>query len=278
MDAIAFQQWNKDFANAIAAVGEPIFFQQIFAAISAQIPIAYPQAWLYHRDLPPKMLDHKIPKLAQSGQIDEYLEGPYREDPFFKISLSSPRNNCYRLSRLITADFENSSYYRDYYESTGTIDEAIFVTRLGDGSVVNVSMMRLADQGEFSDEEYNWLYSVSECVAELIQLHSRRQDFVESNLLTPGVDHHIQKGYETFGSSYVSDREQEVLELMLRGYGADTSAERLDISLETVRRHRKAIYRKLDVSSQADLFALFINTIPFVAKAQEGDPLKLYMG
>ena len=224
------------------------------------------------------MLDHKIPKLAQSGQIDEYLEGPYREDPFFKISLSSPRNNCYRLSRLITADFENSSYYRDYYESTGTIDEAIFVTRLGDGSVVNVSMMRLAEQGEFSDEEYNWLYSVSECVAELIQLHSRRQDFVESNLLTPGVDHHIQKGYETFGSSYVSDREQEVLELMLRGYGADTSAERLDISLETVRRHRKAIYRKLDVSSQADLFALFINTIPFVAKAQEGDPLKLYMG
>ena len=48
------------------------------------------------------------------------------------------------------------------------------------------------------------------------------------------------------------------------------------ISLETVRRHRKAIYRKPDVSSQADLFALFINTIPFVAKAQDGDPLELY--
>ena len=75
----------------------------------------------------------------------------------------------------------------------------------------------------------------------------------------------------------MSDREQEVLELLLRGYGADTSAEKLDISLETVRRHRKSIYKKLDVNSQADLFALFINTIPYVAQAKDEDPLKIYM-
>ena len=139
-------------------------------------------------------------------------------------------------------------------------------------------MMRLDSQGEFSEEEYNWLYSVSQCLAELIDLHTRRGEFVESNLLQPGVDHHIQQGYETFGKSYVSEREQEVLELLLRGYGADTSAEKLDISLETVRRHRKSIYRKLDVNSQADLFALFINVIPYVAKSKGEDPLKAYMG
>ena len=138
--------------------------------------------------------------------------------------------------------------------------------------------MRLASQGEFSEEEYNWLYSVSQCLAELIDLHTRREEFVESNLLQPGVDHHIQQGYESFGTSYVSEREQEVLELLLRGYGADTSAEKLDISLETVRRHRKSIYKKLDVNSQADLFALFINVIPYVAKAKGDDPLKAYMG
>ena len=237
----------------------------------------FPQAWLYHRDLPPKLLDHKIPKEAYGSQVDEYLEGPYREDPFFKISLNSPRNNCYRLSRLVTGDFEDSSYHQNYYASTGTVDEAIIVTRLGDGSVVNISLMRLENQGEFSEDEYNWLYSISQVIAELIDLHTRREEFVESNLLQPGVDHHIQQGFESFGSSYVSDREQEVLELLLRGYGADTSAEKLDISLETVRRHRKSIYKKLDVNSQADLFALFINAIPYVAQAKGEDPLKIYM-
>ena len=249
----------------------------MFAAIEAQVPVAMPQAWLYHKDLPPKLLDHKISKETYTSQVDEYLEGPYREDPFFKISLSAPRNNCYRLSRLITGNFEDSSYHRDYYGSTGTVDEAIIVTRLGDGSVVNISFMRLESHGEFSDGEYNWLYSVSQVIAELIELHTRREEFVESNLLKPGVDHHIQQGFEYFGTSYVSEREQEVLELLLRGYGADTSAERLNISLETVRRHRKSIYKKLDVNSQADLFALFINTIPYVEQAKGQDPLQIYM-
>lgn len=277
MEINAFQRWNSDLANIVAHVGEPIFFQQVFAAIEAQVPVALPQAWLYHKDLPPKLLDHKISKEAYTSQVDEYLEGPYREDPFFKISLSAPRNNCYRLSRLITGNFEDSSYHRDYYGSTGTVDEAIIVTRLGDGSVVNISFMRLESHGEFSDGEYNWLYSVSQVIAELIELHTRREEFVESNLLKPGVDHHIQQGFECFGTSYVSEREQEVLELLLRGYGADTSAERLNISLETVRRHRKSIYKKLDVNSQADLFALFINTIPYVAQAKGQDPLQIYM-
>ena len=277
MEINAFQRWNSDLANIVAHVGEPIFFQQVFAAIEAQVPVAMPQAWLYHKDLPPKLLDHKISKETYTSQVDKYLEGPYREDPFFKISLSAPRNNCYRLSRLITGNFEDSSYHRDYYGSTGTVDEAIIVTRLGDGSVVNISFMRLESHGEFSDGEYNWLYSVSQVIAELIELHTRREEFVESNLLKPGVDHHIQQGFEYFGTSYVSEREQEVLELLLRGYGADTSAERLNISLETVRRHRKSIYKKLDVNSQADLFALFINTIPYVAQAKGQDPLKIYM-
>ena len=277
MEINAFQRWNSDLANIVAHVGEPIFFQQVLAAIEAQVPVAMPQAWLYHKDLPPKLLDHKISKETYTSQVDEYLEGPYREDPFFKISLSAPRNNCYRLSRLITGNFEDSSYHRDYYGSTGTVDEAIIVTRLGDGSVVNISFMRLESHGEFSDGEYNWLYSVSQVIAELIELHTRREEFVESNLLKPGVDHHIQQGFEYFGTSYVSEREQEVLELLLRGYGADTSAERLNISLETVRRHRKSIYKKLDVNSQADLFALFINTIPYVEQAKGQDPLQIYM-
>ena len=278
MENNAFQRWNSDLANIIAHVGDPIFFQQVFAALEVQVPVAYPQAWLYHKDLPPQLLDHKIPKDAYASQVDDYLEGPYREDPFFKISLSAPRNNCYRLSRLVTGDFEQSTYHQNYYISTGIVDEAIIVTRLADGSVINIGLMRQASQGEFSEEEYNWLYSVSQCLAELIELHTRREDFVESNLLQPGVDHHIQQGYETFGTSYVSEREQQVLELLLRGYGADTSAEKLDISIETVRRHRKSIYRKLDVNSQADLFALFINVIPHVAKAKGDDPLKAYMG
>ena len=135
-------------------------------------------------------------------------KAPTGKTLFFKISLSSPRNNCYRLSRLVTGDFEESSYHQNYYANTGTVDEAIIVTRLGDGSVVNISLMRLESQGGFSEDEYNWLYSVSQVIAELIDLHTRREEFVESNLLQPGVDHHIQQGFESFGKSFGQEAEQ----------------------------------------------------------------------
>ena len=70
---------------------------------------------------------------------------------------------------------------------------------------------------------------------------------------------------------------KDVLELMLRGYGTDTSAERLEIAVETVRRHRKSIYRKLDVSSQTDLFSLFLNSLSCIGEAAGEDPLSICM-
>jgi hypothetical protein len=45
-----------------------------------------------------------------------------------------------------------------------------------------------------------------------------------------------------------------------------------------VKNHRKAIYRKLDVSSQSEMFSLFINVIPFASPGavDETDPLTAY--
>lgn len=277
-DLKLLNRWNVDMARAIHAAGSDEFFTTLFAAVANQVKICFPQVWLYHRDLPPKVLDYDIPKGDIPLQIDRYLEGPYREDPFYQISMSSPRSHIYRLSRLTGGDFEKSVYYKNYYGDTGTVDEVIFLTRLEDGSVINFCVMRLPHHGEFTQDEYDLLYSLSEPVAAIIQSHCHRDDFVVSNLLQPGLDAQIDQAFRTFGSEYVSTREREVLELMLRGYGADITAERLDISLETVRRHRKSIYKKIDVNSQADLFALFINSMPYIGEAQGSDPLSVYMG
>ncbi|MGD2008229.1 MAG: LuxR C-terminal-related transcriptional regulator [Cellvibrionales bacterium] len=274
----SFTRWNHGIASVIGAVGREDFFTSLLATVGEQVAHVYPQIWLYHRDLPPRILYHEIPKNAVELQIDRYLEGPYREDPFYQISMNSPRSSIYRLGRLTGGTFEESGYYRDYYGDTGTCDEVIFLTKLDDGSVVNFCIMRLNEEDPFSSDEYDLLYSLSETVAALIQSHCQRDEFASTNLLEPGLDAQIDQAFQTFGSDYVSQREREVLELMLRGYGADTSAERLDISLETVRRHRKTIYKKLDVSCQAELFSLFINSMPYLGRAQGKDPLSIYMG
>src|SRR5690554_3174002 len=99
-------KWNRDLSRAIEALGSEVFFTRLIEAIRGQIPFDYPQIWLYHRDLPPKVLHHQIPPQAVAAQIDYYLEGPYREDPFFQISMNQPRARIYRLSRITAGKLE----------------------------------------------------------------------------------------------------------------------------------------------------------------------------
>jgi DNA-binding CsgD family transcriptional regulator len=270
-------RWNRDLSRAIASLGSDDFFPRLFEAIRGQVTIDYPQVWLYHRDLPPQVLYHEIPAHAVAAQIDTYLEGPFREDPFYQASMDRPRSKFYRLSRLTAGRLEESSYYREYYADTGTVDEAVYLAKLQGGNVINLSMMRLPAHGEFSAEEYDQLYLLAEPISELLRRHSEQHDFAVKHLIQPGIDHQIDLAFRTFGASILSPREKAVMELMLRGYSTDISAERLQIAVETVRRHRKSIYRKLDVSSQTDLFSLFINSLSCLGEAAGGDPLSIYM-
>jgi DNA-binding CsgD family transcriptional regulator len=276
-DINQISRWNRDISRAIAALGTADFFPSLVAAVNGQVRIDYPQVWLYHRDLPPRVLYHEIPADAVASQIDEYLDGPYREDPFFQTSMNQPRSKIYRLSRITMGKLEQSTYYREYYADTGTTDEAIYLSRLRGGNVINLSMMRLPEHGPFSDGEYEALYLLAEPVSELIKSHSEHDDFAVTHLIQPGIDHQIDLAFRTFGASLLSPREKDVLEMMLRGYSTDSSADKLGIALETVRRHRKSIYRKLDVSSQTDLFSLFLNAMSCLGEAGGEDPLSVYM-
>jgi len=276
-DISKLSKWNKDLSRAIAALGSENFFPTLVAAIKGQVDIDYPQVWLYHKDLPPRILYHEIPGSAIYSQIDEYLEGPYREDPFYQTSMHQPKSKIYRLSRITMGKLQESLYYQDYYSDCGTCDEAVFLSKVHAGNVINLSMMRLNPKGPWSDEEYEQLYLMAEPVSELLKSHSEHNEFAATNLIQPGIDHQIDLAFRTFGESLLSPREKDVLELMLRGYGTDISAERLEIAVETVRRHRKSIYRKLDVSSQTDLFSLFLNSMSCLGEAAGGDPLGIYM-
>tara|TARA_R110002110_G_scaffold415847_1_gene657758 strand:+ start:16533 stop:17378 length:846 start_codon:yes stop_codon:yes gene_type:complete len=276
-DINQISRWNRDISRAIAALGTSDFFPTLIRAIQGQVNFDYPQIWLYHRDLPPKVLYHQIPDHAIKAQIDDYLGGPYREDPFYQTSMNQPRAKIYRLSRVTLGNLEKSDYYRSYYADTGTADEAVYLAKLRGGNVINLCMMRRPNQGSFTEEEYENLYILAEPVSELIKSHSEHDEFSVTHLIQPGIDHHIDLAFRTFGESLLSPREKDVLELMLRGYGTEVSAQRLEIALETVRRHRKSIYRKLDVSSQTDLFSLFLNAMSCLGQAGGKDPLSIYM-
>lgn len=56
----------------------------------------------------------------------------------------------------------------------------------------------------------------------------------------------------------LSPRERDVIELVSQGFGSAAISTLLQVTLETVKTHRKRAYRKLHISSQAELFALML--------------------
>jgi DNA-binding CsgD family transcriptional regulator len=79
-----------------------------------------------------------------------------------------------------------------------------------------------------------------------------------------------------FGASVLTRREREVIELVLLGNSTRLIAEKLQISTETIKLHRKHAYAKLDISSQAELFYLFVDAIACHTGTHEEDPLLSY--
>ena len=270
-------RWNRDLSKAIAHLGSDRFLPTLLKAIYRGIQIDYPQVWLYHPDLPPQCIYHEIPEYARYSQIDRYLEGPYREDPCYQVSMGQSRGRFYRVSDLLGEDLERNNYYLNYYRDTATEDEVVFVARLANGSVLNVSLMRKNGHGRFDKQEYDYLKALSAPVSELLRRHSLLSDFNQRYLTGPDINGVIDLAFSAFGSSLLSPREKNVLELMLRGYSSQASAEKLGIAIETLRRHRKSIYRKLDVNSQTDLFSLFIATLPYLGQSGVNDPLSVYL-
>lgn len=83
-------------------------------------------------------------------------------------------------------------------------------------------------------------------------------------LVTPGRERDDARRFEAVaqqsGRVPLTAREIEVVRLSLSGFSTRAIAERLAISFETVRAHKKHTYAKLGVSSQSELFALFYET------------------
>ena len=78
-----------------------------------------------------------------------------------------------------------------------------------------------------------------------------------------------------FGMSRLAPRESEIIDWILLGHPTKTSTSALDITVETVKLHRKNAYRKLEIANQSELFWSFLQALQNCgSEYQGGDPLQ----
>lgn len=272
-----FDAWNAHLAVAVAALGDEIFAARLYDALAVLAPHDDPIIWFYPLGQAPCAADTRG-QMADTGDVEAFLKGPYLLDPFYLAGAEQIAEGFYRLADLAPATFRDSEYYRSYYVRIHMIDEAGYIVYDNDGGFANISFGRKGNQTPFSDRELSRLRSVAGVVCQLMRQHMARLN------PTPTIDsgernlpQYLKSGLAHFGASLLTEREQEVIHLFLRGHSTKSAAERLGISPETIKLHRKNSYAKLDVASQAELFVLFIDSMAQSGPRPGEDPLICYL-
>ena len=262
--------------SLIGGIGRLDFQERLAGALKQHLKIDAGLILLYRRNAAPRILFNDWRTTRGLTDIQHYLAGPYRQDPFYDLALSHDQDGLYRLNQIASDSFCQTSYYRDYYRHSGLMDEFNFLVTLDHQTRIAISLCRSNLNPMFSHDEVSILESVAPIVQAATIRHWRdlRPELVDGN--AGPMQKALSRAIGSFGSSILTEREREVVQLILRGYSLKGAADVLGISPATVKLHRRNLYAKLDVTSQAEMFSLFIDSVSSTADYHE-DPLAHYL-
>ena len=182
-------------------------------------------------------------------------------DPFYELAMTDYEEGAYLL-RKIAPDrfFKHSEYYERYFNHTRMVDELGCLARIDDQKSVHLSIGRSEGGAKYKNSEISLLQSLCAVLLPLITRHCRYKieqgDFETSQPIQGPLKEHLLRA-ELPSNVKISPREAEIAALIVKGYSSTAIGLNLDISHQTVKVHRRNIYKKLKISSQAELFSFF---------------------
>jgi DNA-binding CsgD family transcriptional regulator len=229
---------------------------------------------VYRDEAPPVHLydDFRSPG-ARAGMIN-YLTQTYVLNAFFQRHCGGLASGVYRLRDLAPDGYLSSEIYRGYEVLVSEAEEIGYVTAgwpkgleevdiavsLGTATTAEIGLYRPVIQGGFDDGAVERLRHRLPVVAAAFQHYWAG---AKAGLAPEAASssNPAQAAFDTFGSSLLTVRERQVASLILQGHSSESIAARLEISLTTVKTHRKRCYQKLNISTQAELLAQFLQSM-----------------
>jgi DNA-binding CsgD family transcriptional regulator len=214
--------------------------------------------YLFNGASVPELLGSNLPEKRLREQMTDFNDGLFLLDPFV-IEAQRGASGVLRLRDIMPDDFFESEFYRHHYTYTNVRDEVRFIVPLDHARVIHVFVEREMRSALFSDDEFGLLKAFWPIVDLYVKKRRRRLDEAGREADEPRVAIDIATRIRAMGD--ITSRECQVVELILRGHATKSVARVLNIEAGTVTNHKRNIYAKLDVHSQAQLFELFLRTI-----------------
>jgi DNA-binding CsgD family transcriptional regulator len=259
---------NDRAARLVTAIDRSDFPEALVSHLGERVAFDAATIFVHRRELAPiYVFDNFVGGKAKQG-IREYLQKTYALNPFFQAQRNGLASGVYRIRDLAPDIFFQSEFYNDYRIKVTSNEEIGYVTRdwpeglseidvaiqLGPDETVEFALYRYRSNGDFSDADLiaieDELALLTACFGSYWRRNRASDDLSEQRTSSAGP--------AAFGEGKISVRERQVLEFVLRGYSSESIAAQLGISLATVKTHRKNAYEKLNISTQAQLFSLYL--------------------
>ncbi|MHC8382720.1 helix-turn-helix transcriptional regulator [Pseudomonas sp. LB3P14] len=257
----ALHKWHGEMREAFAHIDEPDALRYLASAFGHLVSIESVMISLEHKDRPPQLLYQRgIADKYRESIIDRYFSGGYLLDPFCLAVEQGLAEGFYHLEEIAPDNFFDTEYYKTYYLKAGSSEDSFYIVDTGNDTKVSVSLFQGFGGEGLRAEQLNLLRAVEPLVREFISEYGRRglQHSTVNQGVRDDLKQRVQSAFENFGCDLLTEREREVAHMVLRGHSVKSTASQMSISPETVRMHRKNLYLKLNIGSQSELFALFI--------------------
>ena len=238
---------------------------------------AYDQIAVFH------YVDDRAPRrlfdLNPSGERDhlhhDLLKAAYWIGPYYNnVVRNRASDGFYSIGAIAPDAFHATEYYRIYYRQKHAADEGMYFADLHRGHCVGLLAERSEPSARFTSGELREQQAMGKLVASLVRKHFSLLDAPSADQSPVGQQ--MRTALARFGREVLSERERQVAELILRGHSSKSGARVLGISPETERVHRKRLYHKLRVSSQSELFWVFVQSVQLFDPKRYNDPLQAW--
>ena len=268
--------FSQKLAAIMPEIGGDRLPSLLLSMLKSLVPFDNAVILHYRHDEKPLVYYNDRPPEDRVTQINKFVQGRYLFDPYYRAAMDSNVTGFHRLSDLAPEGFEKTEYYRSYFKYTEIKDEVGYLIHLSAGQFINISLSRVRLAQRFNLAQMTVLSDINDTIVAICQ-QQWSEDIKTADNADNQLPGQLDSALKYFGTAYLTGRESQVVQLFLHGHSTKSIADRLGISPETVKLHRKNSYAKLDVSSQAELFYLFIDSLASLANYAGGDPLVGYL-
>ena len=251
-----------------ASVGTAKFYLTLLQVVSTLIPGEFESLTVYSKGARPRLLHFEAtPQKKRSHNVAEiaslYNSAFFRFDPYFRYwrEISSPGVvPLHEIPDLLNRD---ELYVTSYMPAMQMADDVVVFLPVPEDRAIALGRERSWRYEREEIDRLNFLYPLlawlNEAHVRVMSASRANEPYLEASgepPAPPPLD--FGGAVDAFTSTGFTAREREIIRLLLAGFPNSFIARKLEIGIGTVRNHRKRFYTKLDVTSEREIFSLFI--------------------